>query len=57
VPVYQWHEDQMGPGGADELLGNGVDTEDNVADFVERTTRTPQSSMRTLLERDESAES
>ncbi|MBL8919844.1 MAG: DUF4215 domain-containing protein [Myxococcaceae bacterium] len=35
----------MGPGGADELLGNGEDTNNNLADFVLRMTRDPQNSM------------
>ncbi|RKG63900.1 DUF4215 domain-containing protein [Corallococcus sp. CA054B] len=34
----------MGVGGADELAGNGQDTDDNAADFVQRTTRQPQNS-------------
>ncbi|RKG60846.1 DUF4215 domain-containing protein [Corallococcus sp. AB011P] len=34
----------MGAGGADELAGNGQDTDDNAADFVPRTARDPQNS-------------
>ncbi|RKI33961.1 DUF4215 domain-containing protein [Corallococcus sp. AB004] len=32
----------MGAGGDDELAGNGQDTDDNAADFVQRTARQPQ---------------
>ncbi|NNB88953.1 lamin tail domain-containing protein [Corallococcus exiguus] len=32
----------MGVGGDDELAGNGQDTDDNAADFVQRTARQPQ---------------
>ena len=35
----------MTTGGADELLGNGEDTDNNAADFVPRATRDPQNSM------------
>lgn len=34
----------MGPGGADEFAGNGYDSDDNAADFVQRATPQPQSS-------------
>ncbi|MBI5608482.1 MAG: lamin tail domain-containing protein, partial [Deltaproteobacteria bacterium] len=34
----------MGPGGADELAGNGWDSKDNALDFVVRTARQPQNS-------------
>jgi len=34
----------MGAGGADELQGNGQDSDDNAADFVVRAVRDPQSS-------------
>ncbi|MBN8469978.1 lamin tail domain-containing protein [Corallococcus exiguus] len=34
----------MGVGGDDELAGNGQDTDDNAADFVQRTARQPQNS-------------
>lgn len=38
----------MSTGGADgSPLGNGEDTNNNVADFVARTTRDPQNSMST----------
>ncbi|MCC6877831.1 MAG: lamin tail domain-containing protein [Sandaracinaceae bacterium] len=33
----------MGPGGRDERAGNGFDSENNGADFVQRSTRQPQS--------------
>ena len=34
----------MGAGGADEFDGNGLDSDNNAADFVQRTTPQPQSS-------------
>ncbi|MFB1479178.1 lamin tail domain-containing protein [Corallococcus sp. RDP092CA] len=34
----------MAEGGEDELAGNGQDTDDNAADFVQRSTRQPQNS-------------
>ena len=37
-------EASMGSGGADELLGNGEDTNNNASDFVSRSTPQPQNS-------------
>ena len=34
----------MGAGGADQLKGNGFDSDDNASDFIVRTAREPQNS-------------
>jgi hypothetical protein len=38
----------MGLGGTDEFAGNGWDTDDNSADFLERTVSQPQNSLSTI---------